>query len=162
MITPVEVLGKELRRGFGYKAVEVDEFLEELAAKGNTETVPEVDAAAEAAKELAEATEALANTLTQGFNVESGNGFINEIQQLGQANGVNLTDQQATDMYTQLMKGLSNDPSKLLEGGLDEVYTITDQPDVNGVPNIGIASPGQKQFTPEAARILAGLMVGAK
>lgn len=31
MITPVEVLGKELRRGFGYKAVEVDEFLEELA-----------------------------------------------------------------------------------------------------------------------------------
>ena len=26
-----EVLGKELRRGFGYKAVEVDEFLEELA-----------------------------------------------------------------------------------------------------------------------------------
>ena len=29
MITPVEVLGKELRRGFGYKAVEVDEFLEE-------------------------------------------------------------------------------------------------------------------------------------
>ena len=31
MITPVEVLGKELKRGFGYKAVEVDEFLEELA-----------------------------------------------------------------------------------------------------------------------------------
>ena len=31
MITPVEVLGKELRRGFGYKAVEVDEFLEDLA-----------------------------------------------------------------------------------------------------------------------------------
>ena len=24
MITPVEVLGKELRRGFGYKAVEVE------------------------------------------------------------------------------------------------------------------------------------------
>ena len=31
MITPVEVLGKELKRGFGYKAVEVDEFLEDLA-----------------------------------------------------------------------------------------------------------------------------------
>ena len=31
MITPVEVLGKEIKRGFGYKAVEVDEFLEELA-----------------------------------------------------------------------------------------------------------------------------------
>ena len=31
MITPVEVLGKELKRGFGYKAVEVDEFLENLA-----------------------------------------------------------------------------------------------------------------------------------
>ena len=31
MITPVEVLGKELKRGFGYKAIEVDEFLEELA-----------------------------------------------------------------------------------------------------------------------------------
>ena len=30
MITPVEVLGKELKRGCGYKAVEVDEFLEEL------------------------------------------------------------------------------------------------------------------------------------
>ncbi len=31
MITPVEVLGKELKRGFGYKAIEVDEFLEDLA-----------------------------------------------------------------------------------------------------------------------------------
>ena len=31
MITPVEVLGKELKRGFGYKAVEVDEFLEDLS-----------------------------------------------------------------------------------------------------------------------------------
>ena len=31
MITPVEVLGKELKRGFGYKAVEVDEVLEDLA-----------------------------------------------------------------------------------------------------------------------------------
>lgn len=31
MITPVEVLGKELKRGFGYKAIEVDEFLESLA-----------------------------------------------------------------------------------------------------------------------------------
>ena len=31
MITPVEVLVKELKRGFGYKAVEVDEFLEDLA-----------------------------------------------------------------------------------------------------------------------------------
>lgn len=31
MITPVEVLGKELKRGFGYKTVDVDEFLEDLA-----------------------------------------------------------------------------------------------------------------------------------
>lgn len=31
MITPVEVLGKELKRGFGYKTIEVDEFLEDLA-----------------------------------------------------------------------------------------------------------------------------------
>lgn len=31
MITPVEVLGKELKRGFGYKAIEVDEFLEDLS-----------------------------------------------------------------------------------------------------------------------------------
>lgn len=27
MITPIELLGKELKRGFGYKAIEVDEFL---------------------------------------------------------------------------------------------------------------------------------------
>ena len=31
MITPIELLGKELKRGFGYKAIEVDEFLEEVA-----------------------------------------------------------------------------------------------------------------------------------
>lgn len=31
MITPVDVLGKELKRGFGYKTVDVDEFLEDLA-----------------------------------------------------------------------------------------------------------------------------------
>ena len=31
MITPVEVLGKELKRGFGYKAIQVDEFLEEVS-----------------------------------------------------------------------------------------------------------------------------------
>lgn len=31
MITPIEILGKEIKRGFGYKAVEVDEFLEEIA-----------------------------------------------------------------------------------------------------------------------------------
>ena len=31
MITPVEELGKELKRGFGYKAIQVDEFLEEVS-----------------------------------------------------------------------------------------------------------------------------------
>ena len=53
MITPVEVLGKELKRGFGYKAVEVDEFLEDLAKdyekiyKENNELIEKVSALTE-------------------------------------------------------------------------------------------------------------------
>lgn len=53
MITPVEVLGKELKRGFGYKAIEVDEFLEDLARdyekiyKENNELKEKVSALAE-------------------------------------------------------------------------------------------------------------------
>lgn len=53
MITPVEVLGKELKRGFGYKAVEVDEFLEDLARdyekiyKDNNELKEKVSALSE-------------------------------------------------------------------------------------------------------------------
>ncbi|MDD4371220.1 MAG: DivIVA domain-containing protein [Anaerostipes sp.] len=31
MITPIELLGKDLKRGFGYKALPVDEFIEEVA-----------------------------------------------------------------------------------------------------------------------------------
>lgn len=53
MITPVEVLGKELKRGFGYKAIEVDEFLESLARdyekiyKENNELIEKVSALTE-------------------------------------------------------------------------------------------------------------------
>ncbi len=36
MITPVEILGKELRKGFGYKSVDVDELLEDLAKNYET------------------------------------------------------------------------------------------------------------------------------
>ena len=76
MITPVEVLGKELRRGFGYKAVEVDEFLEELAKdyekvyKENNELREKVSALV-LAEETSKETIENANNKAQALEAEA-------------------------------------------------------------------------------------------
>ena len=90
MITPIELLGKELKRGFGYKAIEVDEFLEEVARdyekvyKENNELKERVSALTENLDHYRVIEESLKKALVLGGNFQ---GDDRKCRQGGQSHG---------------------------------------------------------------------------
>lgn len=82
----------------------------------------------------------------ENFNVEPGNGITHELMDFAQANGHQITPEQANHLYENLLSRLG--PNNIIDGG---TY-------VRQAGDIGISSPGTTSWTPQAQEILTNLL----
>lgn len=82
----------------------------------------------------------------ENFNVESGHGLTHELMDFAQANGHQITPEQANHLYENLLTRLG--PNNIIDGG---TY-------VRQAGDIGISSPGATSWTPQAQEILTNLL----
>lgn len=82
----------------------------------------------------------------ENFTVENGNGITHELMDFAQANGHQITPEQANHLYENLLSRLG--PNNIIDGG---TY-------VRQAGDIGISSPGATSWTPQAQEILTNLL----